>query len=117
MEQFIWNLVSILVGGLITWVVAWLYYHKASRELIDETRKLRRLVNNIGRALDEAGLIEVNYDASGEVSGIVVHASAVLQGTATLSGALSSRVIPGSPPAEGAGEEKPSESGRQPASQ
>lgn len=70
-----WSLGGVLIGGIITWIVAKWYYEKASRELNRETKTLRSMVNNIGRALENEGLVTLSWDDAGQIRGIQVVSS------------------------------------------
>ena len=35
-----WGIISVMIGGFITWVVARIYYVKAGKELKEESRRL-----------------------------------------------------------------------------
>jgi len=52
-EEMISTLGSIIIGGLITWGVAYLYYSKAGEELRNEARELRKLNVLIIHAMEE----------------------------------------------------------------
>ncbi len=67
-----WSLGGVLIGGVITWTVAKWYYEKASRDLNRETRKLRSMVDNIGRALENEGFVALSWDDTGQIQGIQV---------------------------------------------
>lgn len=73
MWQFIGTIAGVVIGGLITWLVAWLYYKKAGDELKTETGRIRKLNNLICRGLEQAKLAEFGRDKDGEISGIYVN--------------------------------------------
>ena len=59
------TIIALLVGGLITWLVTWLYYQRASEdlraestELRKETELVRHYVDALITYLTEAGQIE-----------------------------------------------------------
>ena len=68
-----------IVGGLTTWLVAWIYYKKAGDELLAESKKLKNAADLILWKLQnpkvETGLI---YNEKGEVSGITANMNAKL---------------------------------------
>lgn len=77
------TIVGILVGGIITWLVSMIYYHKAGEDLVREAEKLResgeRLrqgIRVIARALEAGKLAEVNWGPEGDPLGLVYRASA-----------------------------------------
>jgi hypothetical protein len=39
------NIISIIIGSLITWFFSWKYYRKAGKELLAEAKELRKLMN------------------------------------------------------------------------
>lgn len=66
------SLLGVLLGGLITWRVSRGYYEKASADLKieasrlrNETRRVRGRLVDLFAALDEAGLIDVEWDETG----------------------------------------------------
>ncbi len=46
-STFLINIVSIFIGALIMWYFAHRYYSKASKELVEETKHIRKLLNCI----------------------------------------------------------------------
>lgn len=69
MPTLISTAIGILLGALVTWVVARLYYKKASEELHHEARELRRLNNLMLQGMEYAGWIELTRDNSGNILG------------------------------------------------
>lgn len=69
MSNLVTNLAGVLVGGTITWFVAWIYYRQASRELSHEASELRRLNALMLHGMEYAGWIKLNRDASGKILG------------------------------------------------
>jgi hypothetical protein len=71
---------GVLIGGAITWFFAKRYYEKASRDLDraaedlrGETKRVRGRLVDLFAALDEAGLIEVEWKESGDdIKGVVI---------------------------------------------
>lgn len=66
------SLLGVAVGGLITYCVSRSYYEKASSDLKaeaarlrNETRRVRARLVDLFAALDEAGLIDVEWDETG----------------------------------------------------
>jgi len=84
-SMLIGALIGALVGGAITWFVSRYHYVRAAKELSQEAAKLRRLSTMVLRSLENAGLAELNRDASGEIIGLVLRSGAQLTATASLS--------------------------------
>jgi hypothetical protein len=63
---------SVFIGALVTWFVARIYYKRASEELTKEASDLRKLNVLILRALENAGLVELNRDENGNPTGLVI---------------------------------------------
>lgn len=81
------TLVSIVVGGGITWFVAWLYYKKAGDELKKEAELLRKASMTIVYMLEhpEAN-IEVSRDDAGNPTGLKVRAIGSVKAGSTVKG-------------------------------
>jgi hypothetical protein len=62
-------LIGIVVGGVITFLVARYYYKKASEELSKEANELRRLNNLMLHGMEYAGWIELQRDKEGNITG------------------------------------------------
>ena len=75
-ETALWNLVSIAIGSIVTWVVARAHYVSAARDLEKETKQIRNLLRIALQAMENAGMVKLNRDASGEPVGMI-HAVAV----------------------------------------
>ena len=88
MSSFISTLIGVLVGGAITWLVAWYYYSRASRELNEEAAELRRLNNLMLRGMENAGWVKLNRDESGKVVGFIIEGQATFSGKTTMSADL-----------------------------
>ncbi len=78
METTIWTLVSLLVGGIITFLVSRHYYMAASEELTNEAEKLRaqgerlhRTTQVIAISLEVAGLAKLTRDVEGTVTSVI----------------------------------------------
>lgn len=81
---------SVVIGGLITWVVAWLYYEKATKDLKAETERLRSMSNLMLLALENSGLtVVVNRDADGTPVSVAGHLSGKVSGASKFQGKLS----------------------------
>jgi hypothetical protein len=62
------TILSVLIGGAITWLVAWVYYRDASKQLIAETSKLRKALNLMIRGMEEEGWVTgVKRDDKGAI--------------------------------------------------
>jgi hypothetical protein len=59
------------IGGIITWKVAKVYYERASVEFSKETALLRTMVNGLGRALEDAGMVKIKRDESGNILEVI----------------------------------------------
>lgn len=66
------SIAGVLIGGLITWLVARHYYKKASVELLHEANSLRRLNEIILHAMEDAGVVKLNRDGSFNIIGRIV---------------------------------------------
>lgn len=76
---------GVIIGAIITWLVTRSYYIKASNELKNESAELRRLSKLLLRGFENAGLIELNRNNTGEITGIVWRGRANLHGEGRLS--------------------------------
>ena len=91
-ELFAIPLVSVLVGSLVTWVAAWVYYRKAGGELKAEAVKLRKATDLVLYCLSYPNAeVSPIYDAEGHVSGLAVNMSANLSGRGDLSAGLAAK--------------------------
>jgi hypothetical protein len=66
------TVLSILLGGLITIVVSWNFYVRAAKDLRAETVRLRQRVDLVLSRLENAGIVELSRDQSGDIRGINV---------------------------------------------
>lgn len=82
------TLISILVGSLVTWFFSWRYYAKAGEELQDEAAKLRQLNDLLLRGLENAGLMKVARDESGQPTGLIIELEAHIKATSSMSANL-----------------------------
>ena len=87
-------LLSILVGGVITWLVSRFYYIRASNALSKEANHLRELTELMLRGMEAAGWVEYNRDDKGNPIGIVFKGS--IEETAHVTDEVKATVIPGS---------------------
>jgi hypothetical protein len=86
--SMITTLVGILIGALITWGVAHVYYKKAGDELKNEAKQLREMNTLMLRALENAGLAEFNRDSKQNITGLVLKLSGSVKSTSSVSGEL-----------------------------
>jgi len=79
------SVLSIVLGGVITLIVSWVFYWRASADLqhkvaaLDEhSRRLEFLVTVVAGAMENRGLIAVDRDGMGRITGlsVTVHAPA-----------------------------------------
>ncbi len=86
---FLVTIVSIIIGALITWYFAHRYYIKASKELIEETKHIRKLLNCIVLLeSDDEGQYTVKRDYEGNAVGLITQLSASMKGHSTVTGDL-----------------------------
>ncbi len=79
------TLFSVFVGGLITWLAAWIYYKKAGDEFRKETVLLKKANMVIAYMLEHPGAeVEVRRDESGNPVGLIVSATGHAEGKATV---------------------------------
>jgi hypothetical protein len=66
-------LIGSLIGGVFTWVVAWIYYKRAGDELKAEAAALHRAASAIVYFLEHPDAnIEVQRDSQGRITGLIV---------------------------------------------
>lgn len=53
-----WGIISVMIGGFITWVVARIYYVKAGKELKEESRKVRVAIGILGESLNSGPTVD-----------------------------------------------------------
>jgi hypothetical protein len=82
------NFGALLLGGLISWYFSRLYYKKSGDELRDEAARLRHLSTLMLNAMEDAKLVKLNRDQSGEPLGRIVELSAKFEGSTTMGGDL-----------------------------
>ena len=63
------TLAGIIIGAIITWLVAWYYYREAGQELKMEAEELRRLNNLMLHGMEHAGWIKLTRNKSGQILG------------------------------------------------
>jgi hypothetical protein len=87
-QSIVIPLVSVLVGAFITWWVSRYYYKRAGDELKIESGRIRKLINLIGRALEQFGPVEFKRDDKGEISSIYVDLKGTISAKSKLTGTL-----------------------------
>lgn len=70
MVEMIYAVAGLLLGSLVTLLVADVYYRRAGAELRDESARLRKLITLVLRALEEAGLVRLARNANGDITGL-----------------------------------------------
>jgi uncharacterized membrane protein SpoIIM required for sporulation len=65
----LWMVVSVFIGGFITWIVSYIYYLKASKDLRKEASQLRSASKMILDSLERMRIIEYTHDESGNING------------------------------------------------
>jgi len=63
------SLIGTVIGGIITWLVSKRYYQRASEDLKNETKELRRLITLTLDGLEIGGLVEIARDGKGNILG------------------------------------------------
>ena len=63
------TLLSILIGALLTWGFAHVYYKRAGDELLNEAQDLRKLISMLLTSLEQQGLAKLNRDSAGNIIG------------------------------------------------
>lgn len=99
MEEMLKNpylpLLSLLAGGVLTWLCSRYYYKKSGDELKAESDKLRKATNLIIYCLAHRDAkVTPQYDAEGNVVSLAVDMSAKLEGKGNLSADISDRKRP-----------------------
>jgi hypothetical protein len=82
------TLISVLVGGLITWRVSYTYYKKSADELKIEANKLRKHNTLMLHALENAGLAEFTKDSEGDYTALVIKLSGAVKSSSKVTGEL-----------------------------
>ena len=75
LDSFSLSMLGVFIGGILTWLVAQLYYIRASRKLTAEADNLRQLNNLILLALEQSKQVTLTRDSQGNIIGIVSHIS------------------------------------------
>ena len=70
MDDNILTILSVLAGGLLTFIAARIYYEKASKDLVKESEDLKRLNIIMLRAMEHAGLAKFAKDEHENITGL-----------------------------------------------
>jgi hypothetical protein len=91
--EWIISIVTGLVSGLMSGTLTcWYFYRKSGNDLKQEADNLRNLNILIIRALEQAGLAKVSYDADGKPKGLVLELRANI-GAVAASGSAASVIL------------------------
>ncbi len=82
------TVVSGLVSVATGWVIAWMFYRKATRDLVEENRKLIYRINLVLWGLESAGHFKLERDEKGDVVSVAVELKADLVSTSSMTGTL-----------------------------
>jgi hypothetical protein len=86
------TILATLVGGVVTWLVAWYYYKRAGDELLAESKKLKLASDLILYKLQYPDTpTQLRRNDSGEVVGLIVEMSAHAAGSSTVAGSTTSK--------------------------
>ncbi len=88
------SVVAVLVGAVITWYLSRRYYKKAGADLVKEAAELRHLSTIMLNAMEDGGLVKLNRSETGQIVGRRIEATAVFEGSTTLTGDLEIKHIP-----------------------
>jgi hypothetical protein len=61
LKSFGHDILNIAVGALVAWVISYVYYVKAGKDLVEETQRLRALHTTTLRALENLQNKNVNF--------------------------------------------------------
>lgn len=76
MQIFMHPLFSLLIGSVVTWFFAWIYYKRAGDQLRAEAQSLQTATGAILYFLENPGAkIDVARNIDGKVTGLVVQVS------------------------------------------
>lgn len=67
--------VSIIIGGVITWFFSYIYYKKSGDKLREEAEKLERLNNLILHSMENRFGVKLNRDKNGNPIGLIIELS------------------------------------------
>jgi hypothetical protein len=87
------TIVGVVVGALVTWLVAYVHYRQAAAELQQEAQKLRNLMRIMLVAMERQGWAKLNRDGSGNIIGFEFEQ--IESGQLKFRGSLDIKHIPG----------------------
>jgi hypothetical protein len=83
------TIISTIIGGLITWYFSYSYYIKAGRELVEETRVIKKLLECVVLLEgDDKKQYRVNRDDEGKIVGLNAEISTNLSGNSSLNASV-----------------------------
>ena len=95
------TLVGVVLGAVPSWYFSRRYYLRggsdldaALRPLAGDDQKLLQATNAVGRMLEQAGIGKPSYDQAGNITGIVVTATAHARGSSTATAIGSFTITP-----------------------
>ena len=68
-SNFLSSFIGTAIGAIITWVVSKVYYERASKDLKNETQRLRKLNVMILEGMEIGGLVQLARDGNGNIIG------------------------------------------------
>ena len=75
------SLFGLILGSVVTWFFAWLYFKKAGDELRTEAEQLRKKNDLVIYCLTNPGAeVAAKYDSAGNVVGLIVSATGSAKG-------------------------------------
>jgi hypothetical protein len=72
MSDFVSAVMGVIVGSLVAFLVAKFYYEKAARELDDQIRGLKQLMELMLQAIEAGGFAKVYRHESGRPTRVVI---------------------------------------------
>ena len=84
MTNIFFTLTSMAIGSFITWLVARKYYMRAAHDLQVETQRIRNLLRISLQAMEDAKMVTLNRDASGEIVGMVHNVGGSVQASSSI---------------------------------
>jgi uncharacterized ion transporter superfamily protein YfcC len=68
LSEFLINFIAVIIGALVTWIVAKYYYERASIELAKQAEDLKNKSTLMLRALEIGGKAEFVRDENGDIT-------------------------------------------------
>jgi hypothetical protein len=87
------TIIGILIGAVVTWAVAHLYYKRAGDELRNEAAELRKLMTMMLTAMEHQGWAKLSRDPNGSITGFIFEHAA--SGGLSVGGSLDPKFISG----------------------